>query len=174
VELGGQQTLKSPGENATVEEVKVQKADRGELGSLIIGYTGPALYSVLPNIIRTFRDRYPQVELILKEISTDEQVEALNAEDIEVGFLHPPVDGDFEFLSIMSEKMVLALPENHPLTTLTQVPISKLSDQPFILFPRQVGPNLYKRYSTTGFIGANLLPHGRENLHDTHDAEFYH
>ncbi|MGL6337824.1 MAG: LysR family transcriptional regulator [Waterburya sp.] len=123
----------------------VQKADRGELGSLIIGYTGPAFYTLLPKIIRSFRDRYPQVELVLKEICTNEQVEALNAEDIEVGFLHPPVDGDFEFISIMREKMVLALPENHPLATLTKVPISKLSDQPFILFPRKVGPSLYNR-----------------------------
>lgn len=123
----------------------VQKADRGELGSLTIGYTGPALYTVLPEIIRAFRDRYPQVELVLKEICTNEQEEALRSGDIEVGFLHPPVDGDLEFVSIMTEKMVLALPEEHPLATLAQIPISKLSDQPFILFPRQVGPYLYDR-----------------------------
>ena len=123
----------------------VQKADRGELGSLIIGYTGPALYTLLPKIIRTFREYYPQVELILKEICTHEQVEALQSGDIEVGFLHPPIEADFEFISIMTEKMVLALPEDHPLATLTQVPISKLSDQPFILFPRKVGPHLYNR-----------------------------
>lgn len=128
--------------------IKAQKADRGELGSLTIGYTGPALYTMLPKIIRTFRVRYSQVELILKEICTDEQVEALNAGDIEVGFLHPPVKGDFEYISIMTEKMVLALPEDHPLATLTQVPIKKLSDQPFILFPQKVGPYLYSRILT--------------------------
>ena len=123
----------------------VQKADRGELGSLMIGYTGPALYTLLPKIIRTFRDRYPQVELVLKEICTNEQVEALNSGNIEVGFLHPPVDGEFEFISIMTEKMVLALPEDHPLTTFTKVPISKLSNQSFILFPRHEGLSLYNR-----------------------------
>ncbi|MDJ0534631.1 MAG: LysR family transcriptional regulator [Xenococcaceae cyanobacterium MO_207.B15] len=123
----------------------VQKAERGELGSLIIGYTGPALYTLLPKIIRTFRDRYSQVELVLKEICTNEQVEALNSGNIEVGFLHPPVDGEFEFISIMTEKMVLALPEDHPLTTFTKVPISKLSNQSFILFPRHEGLSLYNR-----------------------------
>ena len=123
----------------------VQKADRGELGSLTIGYTGPALYSVLPKIIRTFRDRYPQVELVFKEICTNDQVKALNSGDIDVGFLHPPIKGDFEFILIMTESMILALPEDHPLTTFTQVPISKLSNQPFILFPRQEGPYLYSR-----------------------------
>ena len=124
---------------------EVQKAEQGELGSLVIGYTGPALYSVLPKIIRTFRDRYPQVELVFKEICTNGQVKALNSGDIDVGFLHPPIKGDFEFISIMTEKMILALPEDHPLTTFTQVPISKLSNQPFILFPRQEGPYLYSR-----------------------------
>ena len=123
----------------------VQKAECGELGSLIIGYTGPALYTLLPKIIRTFRDRYSQVELVLKEICTNEQVEALNSGNIEVGFLHPPVDGEFEFISIMTEKMVLALPEDHPLTTFTKVPISKLSNQSFILFPRHEGLSLYNR-----------------------------
>ena len=124
---------------------EVQKAERGELGSLTIGHTGPALYTLLPKMIRTFRDRYPQVELVLKEICTNEQVEALNAGAIEVGFLHPPIEGDFEFISIMKEKMILALPEDHPLTTFTQVPISKLSNQPFILFPQPEGPYLYSR-----------------------------
>ncbi len=123
----------------------VQKAERGELGSLTIGYTGPALYTLLPEIIKAFRDRYPQVELVLKEICTNEQVEALNSGEIEVGFLHPPIEGDFESISIMTEKMILALPEDHPLTTFTQVPISKLSDQSFILFPQQEGPYLYSR-----------------------------
>ncbi|MEM8677423.1 MAG: LysR family transcriptional regulator [Cyanobacteria bacterium P01_G01_bin.67] len=122
-----------------------QKADRGELGSFTIGYTGPALYTLLPKIIRTFRDRYPQVELVLKEICTNEQVEALNSGNIEVGFLHPPIDGEFEYISIMTEKMVLALPEDHPLSTFTEVPISKLSDQSFILFPRREGASLYSR-----------------------------
>ncbi|MDJ0596555.1 MAG: LysR family transcriptional regulator [Pleurocapsa sp. MO_226.B13] len=123
----------------------VQKANCGELGSLIIGYTGPALYTLLPKIIKTFQNSYPQVELFLKEICTKEQVEALNAGDIEVGFLHPPVEGDFEFISIVREKMVLALPEDSPLATLKRVPIKKLSDQPFILFPQQEGPYLYSR-----------------------------
>ncbi|MGF1481843.1 MAG: LysR family transcriptional regulator [Cyanophyceae cyanobacterium] len=123
----------------------VQKAERGELGSLIIGYTGPALYTVLPEIVRTFRDRSPEVELVLREICTHHQLEALRAGDIEVGFLHPPIDGNFETVSIMTEKMVLALPEGHPLTSFPQIPVRKLSDQSFILFPQQEGPSLYSR-----------------------------
>lgn len=134
----------------------LQKADRGELGSLTIGYTGPALYTILPKIIKAFQNSYPQVELILKEICTDEQVEAFNTGNIEVGFLHPPVDSDFEFISIMKEKMILALPEDNSLATLTPVPIEKLSNQSFILFPQKVGPVLYSRIFTmcqqAGFI----------------------
>lgn len=39
----------------------VQRAAQGLVGQLSIGYTGPALYTVLPEIVRTFRDRYPDV-----------------------------------------------------------------------------------------------------------------
>jgi HlyD family secretion protein len=36
VELGGQQTLKSPGENATVEEVRVKEGDRVSIGETLL------------------------------------------------------------------------------------------------------------------------------------------
>lgn len=68
----------------------VQRAAQGILGKLSIGYTGPALYTVLPEIVRTFRDRYPDVELTLHELCTPDQEAALLADEIQVGFLHPP------------------------------------------------------------------------------------
>ncbi|MEM8831292.1 MAG: LysR family transcriptional regulator [Cyanobacteria bacterium P01_G01_bin.19] len=52
---------------AQVEQavVKVKRASRGEIGSLIIGYTGPALYTMLPKIIKAFRHKYPQIGLCI-------------------------------------------------------------------------------------------------------------
>lgn len=121
----------------------VQRSAKGEIGQLSIGYTGPALYTVMPEIVRAFRDRYPQVSLTLHERCTPDQETALLNGDIQVGFLHPPIDTPLQLISILREPMVLALPENHPLAAQAKVSIRDLADESFILFPRSVGPNLY-------------------------------
>ena len=54
--------------------VVAQRVGRGEAGHLQIGFTGPVLNSILPTIIRQFQDRYPDIRLQLKRLSTDEQV----------------------------------------------------------------------------------------------------
>lgn len=121
----------------------VRRAARGQLGKLAVGYTGPALYSVLPQIVRAFRERYPDVELTLHESCTPDQETALIANEIQVGFLHPPIDAPLQLKEVLCESMVVALPENHPLACQPSVSIRDLARESFILFPRTVGPVLY-------------------------------
>ncbi|MEM8605449.1 MAG: LysR family substrate-binding domain-containing protein, partial [Cyanobacteria bacterium P01_H01_bin.121] len=92
-----------------------------------------------------FRDRQPQVELQLRELCTPDQEAALLANDIQIGFLHPPIHSRLQTQDILAESMVLALPENHPLAAQTTLSIKDLASESFILFPRDVGPYLYSR-----------------------------
>ncbi|MEL6136376.1 MAG: LysR family transcriptional regulator [Cyanobacteria bacterium J06628_6] len=128
---------------ADVAVVRTRRAADGKLGSLTIGYTGPALYTVMPDIVRTFRDRNPDIHLSLDERCTSDQEAALLADELEVGFLHPPVDAALSLHPILRETMLLALPEDHPLASQPQISIKQLAKESFILFPREVGPNLY-------------------------------
>lgn len=121
----------------------VQRAAQGKLGKLSIGYTGPALYTVMPAILRQFRDRYPDVELTLRELCTPDQEAALLAGELHVGFLHPPISSPLQQREILSESMVVALPDSHPLASQPDLSIQDLSHESFILFPQAVGPQLY-------------------------------
>lgn len=123
----------------------VQRAAQGKLGKLAIGYTGPALYTVLPEILRRFRDRYPEVELSLQEWCTPDQEAALLADELQVGFLHPPIDTPLQQREVLCEPMVIALPENHPLASQSTLSIKHLVQESFILIPRAVGPHLYSQ-----------------------------
>ncbi|NER00780.1 MAG: LysR family transcriptional regulator [Cyanothece sp. SIO2G6] len=123
----------------------VQRAAQGKLGQLKIGYTGPALYTVLPEILRQFRDRYPEVELSLHEYCTPDQETALLSGELQLGFLHPPIDSPLQQREIRCEPMVVALPENHPLVNKPSLSIKDLAQESFILFPEPVGPNLYRQ-----------------------------
>ncbi|MEM1255778.1 MAG: LysR family transcriptional regulator [Cyanobacteria bacterium P01_H01_bin.21] len=123
----------------------VRRAAQGKFGKLTIGYTGPALYTVLPEIVRTFRDRNPNVELTLYENCTPQQETALLANEIQVGFLHPPIDAPLTLRTIWQEPMVVALPENHALAGRPNLSVKDLTHESFILFPRTVGPHLYSQ-----------------------------
>jgi DNA-binding transcriptional LysR family regulator len=96
----------------TEQAVKLtQRAARGEVGQLKIGFVAPALRGILPSIIRAFRDRYPDVQLLLSEQRTRDQVEAFHAHQIDVGVLYPPVDDSLlNVVPIATENWVVALP----------------------------------------------------------------
>ena len=54
-----------------------QRASRGEIGSLDIGFVGSASYGILPIVLQEFRDCYPDVRVNLREMTTTRQLQAL-------------------------------------------------------------------------------------------------
>ncbi|MBD2463206.1 LysR family transcriptional regulator [Oscillatoria sp. FACHB-1407] len=121
-----------------------QRAGKGETGTLTIGFTSTVVYDVLPAILSQYREQFPNVNLVLQELTTTQQEEALQNHQIEVGFCHPPLKEDsLQLESILQEPLVVALPETHPLASKTTIPVSSLAHESFILFPRHLGPGLY-------------------------------
>ncbi|MEO0534621.1 MAG: LysR substrate-binding domain-containing protein [Cyanobacteria bacterium P01_A01_bin.123] len=123
-----------------------QRIGRGEAGHLQVGFTGPILNSVLPMVVRQFKQRFPDIHLTLKRLQTNEQVKALLDGELHVGLLHPPIETPLLLQDVIyREPLIAALPDSHPLAIDAPHPISvkNLANEPFILFPRQVGPILY-------------------------------
>lgn len=114
-----------------------QRANRGEIGRLTIGVNSPIANSLLPDILRTFRDRFPDVKLVLRELTSFQQIQDLGDRRIDVGFdsLPNPYKNEAEltFMPILEEPLVIALPENHPLAAQSEIPLEALADEPFIL-----------------------------------------
>ena len=123
-----------------------QRTSRGEIGQFTICFTGPALNSFLPKIVRLFKERHPKVELSLERLQTNEQVEALATGQIHAGLLHLPIAEDtLRLHTIDRESLVVVLSDTHPLADDDDKPLSikALSSESFILYPRQVGSVLY-------------------------------
>jgi DNA-binding transcriptional LysR family regulator len=121
-----------------------QRAARGEIGQLKISFVAPALRGILPAIIRAFRDRYPDVQLLLSEKRTQEQVEAFHTHQIDVGVLYLPVDESLlSVIPIATEVWVVALPKHHPLASKQHLSLHELAQEAFILHPRAEGPVFY-------------------------------
>ncbi len=125
----------------------VRRVGRGEVGALTVAFTGSAiLRDPLPEAIRAYRRRFPQVDLRLRELGTMLQIAALRDGSIDLGFLRDP--GPFDGLvvdELSREPYVAVLPSRHPLAKLRVVAIAKLRGEPFIFHRRDIGPLAFDR-----------------------------
>lgn len=122
-----------------------RRASRGETGKLAVGFVGSAAYDVLPEILKAFRERYPAVEIALEELTTAQQVRALSQERIEVGFVRPPLEEELAVRTVLREPLLAVLPADHPLSKRTDLPLSALKNDSFVMTPRRLGPSFYDR-----------------------------
>lgn len=123
----------------------VQRVGHGQVGRLTLGFVPSCSNEALPPILRAFRERFPGVDLFLREMQPDHVVQRLHDRQIDVGFLYLPLeDPSLDVECITREPLVLALPEAHPLASETQVELRALAEEPFILPARyQKMPGLY-------------------------------
>jgi DNA-binding transcriptional LysR family regulator len=131
---------------AQVEQavIAVRRASGGEIGRLTVGFVGSASYEILPALIRRFHERFPDVELVLREATTSQQVRALHEGRIHVGLLRPPISDDSLVVeSFLTESLIAALPETHALAGQPVISLQALARERFITFPRHLGPGLY-------------------------------
>jgi DNA-binding transcriptional LysR family regulator len=123
-----------------------QRIGRGQTGQLRIGFTSLAIYNLLPSILRQFREQFPEVELVLLELTTSQQEQALKDSLIHVGFAHPPLEDDtISYKCIHRESLVVALSSTHSLAQQEYISVLSLLHEPLIVFPRYLAPGLYDR-----------------------------
>ncbi|QSJ16894.1 LysR family transcriptional regulator [Nostoc sp. UHCC 0702] len=121
-----------------------QRTGRGEQGQLRVGFTSLVTYNLLPVILQRFREQFSAVELVLQELTTTQQEQALRNSHIHVGFAHPPLeDNTLNLECIQQENLIVALPETHLLAKQECISVRSLKNELFIMFPRHLGPGLY-------------------------------
>jgi DNA-binding transcriptional LysR family regulator len=124
---------------------RVRKAEAGQIGSLSIGFVATAMYDVLPGALGIFRCKYPKVRLNLEDMTSSQQVEALHGRKIDVGFVRPPVEESlFGTEKIVTETLMVALPDKHRLRERDQLALVDLAEEPFLACPSKAEPGLYE------------------------------
>ncbi|CAG4899554.1 LysR substrate-binding domain-containing protein [Paraburkholderia gardini] len=134
--LAGARRLLAQSE-VVIEHAKL--AGRGERGRLGIAFISGSLPKVLPECIGAFRQRHPDVRLDLREGVSSTQRETILAGEMDVGFVRPVGNDTDELTSrmLLSEPMMLAVPDQHALALVERVPVGALAAEPLILFNRQ-------------------------------------
>jgi DNA-binding transcriptional LysR family regulator len=121
----------------------VRHARLTEKRRLVVGFVASTIYARLPQLIRKFRALAPQVELVLTEMQSLEQIAALKDGRIDVGFGRIRFEDDsVRRIVLREEKLVAALPAAHPLATGAEtISLATLADAPLIVYPRAPRPS---------------------------------
>ena len=121
-----------------------RRADRGEVGRLVVSFVGSATYSFLPYALRSFRTRFPHVELFLRELTTYQQLDGLHRKAVDAGVVRPPIKDDALFIeTLLQEPFIVALPEGHALASCTSITLQMLAPEGFVMFSRQQGTTFH-------------------------------
>jgi DNA-binding transcriptional LysR family regulator len=139
-----------------------RRAASGESGRLTLAFVSTADYSVLPPFLREFREAYPQVQIDLREATTDVQLEELLQGRIDAGLLIPPLSDKekaaLEYMPVLSEPLILAAPQGSKiLRGKNDVALKTVTDMPLIIFPRRIAPAFHDAILAC-FHDAGLTP----------------
>lgn len=117
-----------------------RRTARGEVGRIRMGAVASATFEVLPRLLRAHRERFPKVQMIVREMTTPGQIDAIRDREIDLGIIRLPHEtGGLATHLIREEGLGLVLPEGHPLAAYHEVPLAALAGQPMVLFP--AGPH---------------------------------
>src|SRR5438445_4771241 len=121
----------------------VQRLSRGETGQLNIAYLSNFDFELLPETLGAFRQEFPHVALNLFDMTPAEQLGALAALKIDLGFvgLRPPAaTRDLQWESIARHRTVVVLPVRHPLGRKRQVNLGDLKTMLFVGMSEKTHP----------------------------------
>ncbi len=125
-----------------------RRTARGEQGRIAIGFTSSApFHSLVPRVVRAFREAHPRVALSMEEGGSPELVDALQKDRLDAAFIRTDVSNaeGLEVEILLREPMVVALPRSHPLARGARNPLrlESLADETFVVYRRGAGPGLY-------------------------------
>ncbi len=136
----------------------------GQTGQVRLAFTGLAMATVLPGILREFQKKHPGIRVELNESPTSAQLAALQAGEIACGFFHPdaPTPG-LKTRVLLRERNGVLLPAEHPLAGRPTLRLRALAATPFVLFPRTHNPGFYDRV-LAAFARAGVTPRIAEEV----------
>jgi DNA-binding transcriptional LysR family regulator len=147
----------------------VRAAADGEAGHLAVAYTSTSLDPILSRTLRLFRQRFPLVELEIRDQSTYQQVEALLERKIDLGYAVirlPEFEKDLVFECVRRTAVWVALPPGHPLTKRRRLALRDLGGENFLQL-RQV-PAAFREWMLNIFRPAGFTPRIIQQAEDVH------
>lgn len=123
-----------------------REIEAGAVGRLRVGFVGSVLFRGLPQWLEAYHARHPRIDVALSELNSQEQIDALLHDRLDVGFIHTQrVPDTLRTAFVQAEPFRCCVPAGHALAKRRKVSLAQLRDEPFVLFSRQASPDYYAR-----------------------------
>lgn len=106
------------------------------------GFLESTALDLLPKVIPQINLEFPNINLVLREIHTAEQVRKLATRELDIGIMRPPINEDgLEVRPLRSDRLVAVLPKEHKLTS-NPLKVSELADESFAHYSSASGESI--------------------------------
>jgi DNA-binding transcriptional LysR family regulator len=125
----------------------VQRMHESGAGTLRIGFVSTTLLAMLQAELPRITAEMQGVEFVWAEVTSPKQVDALLNNEIDLGFVHTPLD--MKGLSnrvLADERFVVALPEAHPLATRKWLRLAEIAEEPLVFVARDIAPEYHDMF----------------------------
>jgi DNA-binding transcriptional LysR family regulator len=147
---------------------QARRVARGVEGHLAIGCVGSATYSLLPNLVRALREALPGVDVSVRgEMLAPAQIAALLSGEIDLALLRPPVEeSGLVVETVRRDRLLIGLPEGHPLAGRAELRASDLRDEEFVAHTGH-GRSVMNSVLTAICADAGFVPRVRHQVEET-------
>jgi len=120
------------------------RAGHTHVGTLRIGVATSGLMSVMPRLLDLLRAGFPEVEVRISDMQSDDQVSAIAQGALDIGIVHVrPERMDLARHPVVSEPLALVLPEGHAQAGRPDLKLADLADEPMVALARDFGPIVF-------------------------------
>jgi DNA-binding transcriptional LysR family regulator len=120
--------------------LSTRAAASGLEGSVTLGFVPISTLNLLPRIMPSLEARMPDVRIMLREMLTLQQIEALNSGRHDLGILRAPRKrGAVPIRRLLREDYYLAMHESHPFCERSALILSDLNDQNLLMYSPSEG-----------------------------------
>ena len=127
---------------------RIAKATGNEQGGQItIAFLSPLGGIFLPAVIRSFKHKFPLVDVDLVEMVPRKQLDALLDNQIDLAFVakhEVESDKELAFERVMEVELRMALALEHPLAKLRRIPLAEMAEERFIILKRSAAPAIHE------------------------------
>lgn len=145
-----------------------RRLERGEVGQLLLGFTAVSSYRMIPGLLEYADNELPDVRVDLREMVSGAQIQALEANMLDIGFVRwSDSAAGFNYQLISQEPLLVVMANEHPLAAQARIAIADLDQQPFVMYSPDEGRYFHDCIAGL-FAMAGVSPRYRYYLGQTH------
>ncbi|NBG92510.1 MULTISPECIES: LysR family transcriptional regulator [Pseudomonas] len=118
-----------------------RQVSQGIAGKLTVTALSIAYYESLLSTLRQFRESYPKVQLIIKEMPSSSQARAIVSGEADIAFMRKlPISAqNVESRLLLDEEIVMAMPADHPKAKEGRIDLRDFAGEDFVFTPQALG-----------------------------------